>query len=111
MMKPGLHTKSIGFKVREEEEYVQLDAAKQGSLGELCTALLLFQTSREPSLLQVSGRLLQGNDPGCPQTADSRTAKLSRRREPLWRKEAGLQTADKKSQWQGEAVGSRRAWR
>ena len=43
MVKPALRTKSIGFKV-SEEEYAQLDAAAQGSgrsLGEWCREALL----------------------------------------------------------------------
>jgi chorismate synthase len=43
MVKPALRTKSIGFKV-SEEEYAQLDAAAQTSgrsLGEWCREVLL----------------------------------------------------------------------
>jgi hypothetical protein len=51
MVKPALRTKSIGFKV-SEEEYAQLDAAAQtsrGSLGEWCREVLLAKVNgQEP---------------------------------------------------------------
>ena len=51
MVKPALRTKSIGFKV-SEDEYVRLDAAAQtsgGSLGEWCRELLLARVNgQEP---------------------------------------------------------------
>jgi hypothetical protein len=51
MVKPSLRTKSIGFKVTEDE-YVRLDAAAQtsgGSLGEWCRELLLSRVNgQEP---------------------------------------------------------------
>jgi len=58
MVKPTLRTKSIGFKV-SEEEYAQLDAAAQmsgRSLGEWCREVLLASVnSQEPK--------------GCPNSA------------------------------------------
>ena len=51
MVKPALRTKSIGFKV-SEDEFAQLDAAAQtsgGSLGEWCRELLLARVNgQEP---------------------------------------------------------------
>jgi hypothetical protein len=53
MVKPALRTKSIGFKV-SEEEYVQLDAVAQTSgrsLGEWCREVLLASVNgQEPKL-------------------------------------------------------------
>jgi hypothetical protein len=49
MVKPTLRTKSIGFKV-SEEEYAQLDAAAQTSgrsLGEWCREVLLASVNRQ----------------------------------------------------------------
>ena len=51
MVKPALRTKSIGFKV-SEEEYAQLDAAAQTSgrsLGEWCREALLASANGQPS--------------------------------------------------------------
>lgn len=51
MVKPALRTKSIGFKV-SEEEYAQLDAAAQTSgrsLGEWCREVLLASANGQPS--------------------------------------------------------------
>ena len=48
MVKPSLRTKSIGFKV-SQDEYVRLDAAAQtsgGSLGEWCREVLLASLER-----------------------------------------------------------------
>ena len=56
MVKPALRTKSIGFKV-SEEEYVQLDAAAQTSgrsLGECCREVLLSRVNgQEPKAAVV----------------------------------------------------------
>jgi hypothetical protein len=52
MMKPPLRTKSIGFKV-SEEEYAQLETAAQASgqtLGEWCREMILEGASHDPSL-------------------------------------------------------------
>ena len=53
MVKPALRTKSIGFKV-SEEEYAQLDAEAQTvrrSLGEWCREILLASVnSQEPKV-------------------------------------------------------------
>ena len=51
MVKPPLRTKSIGFKV-SEEEYAQLETAAQGSgrtLGEWCREVMLASANGQPS--------------------------------------------------------------
>jgi hypothetical protein len=51
MVKPPLRTKSIGFKV-SEEEYAQLEAAAQASgrtLGEWCREVILRWARRRTS--------------------------------------------------------------
>ena len=68
MVKPPLRTKSIGFKV-SEEEYAQLEAAAQASgrtLGEWCREVVLASASdaerRDPALAEILGvRLLLVN--------------------------------------------------
>lgn len=65
MVKPPLRTKSIGFKV-SEEEYAQLDAAAQTSgrsLGEWCRETTLRGgASYDPALAEIIGvRLLLVN--------------------------------------------------
>ncbi len=50
MVKPPLRTKSIGFKV-SEEEYAQLEAAAQTSgrtLGEWCREVMLASATGQP---------------------------------------------------------------
>ena len=57
MVKPALRTKSIGFKV-SEEEYAQLDAAAHGSgrsLGEWCREALLENASGRETKPTASG--------------------------------------------------------
>jgi len=51
MVKPPLRTKSIGFKV-SEEEYAQLETAAQASsrtLGEWCREMVLASANGQPS--------------------------------------------------------------
>jgi hypothetical protein len=64
MVKPPLRTKSIGFKV-SEEEYAQLETAAQASgqtLGEWCREMILRGTSHDPALAEIIGvRLLLVN--------------------------------------------------
>jgi hypothetical protein len=61
MVKPPLRTKSIGFKV-SEEEYAQLETAAQASgrtLGEWCREVVLASASdaerRDPALAEIVG--------------------------------------------------------
>ena len=68
MVKPPLRTKSIGFKV-SEEEYAQLETAVRTSgrtLGEWCREVVLASASdaerRDPALAEIVGvRLLLVN--------------------------------------------------
>jgi len=66
MVKPPLRTKSIGFKV-SEEEYAQLETAAQASgrtLGEWCREVILRggSASEDPALAEIIGvRLLLVN--------------------------------------------------
>ncbi|HKN71899.1 MAG TPA: hypothetical protein VJX30_12760 [Terriglobales bacterium] len=66
MVKPPLRTKSIGFKV-SEEEYAQLETAAQASgqtLGEWCREMILRggSASDDPALAEIVGvRLLLVN--------------------------------------------------
>ena len=65
MVKPPLRTKSIGFKV-SEEEYAQLETAAQASrqtLGEWCREMVLRGgASDDPALAEIIGvRLLLVN--------------------------------------------------
>lgn len=66
MVKPPLRTKSIGFKV-SEEEYAQLETAAQASgrtLGEWCRETILRggSASEDPALAEIIGvRLLLVN--------------------------------------------------
>jgi hypothetical protein len=65
MVKPPLRTKSIGFKV-SEEEYAQLETAAQASgrtLGEWCREMILRGgASDDPALAEIVGvRLLLVN--------------------------------------------------
>jgi hypothetical protein len=65
MVKPPLRTKSIGFKV-SEEEYAQLETAAQASgrtLGEWCREVILRGgASDDPALAEIVGvRLLLVN--------------------------------------------------
>jgi hypothetical protein len=68
MVKPPLRTKSIGFKV-SEDEYAQLETAAQTSgrtLGEWCREVVLASASdaerRDPALAEIVGvRLLLVN--------------------------------------------------
>jgi hypothetical protein len=65
MVKPPLRTKSIGFKV-SEEEYAQLETAAQASgqtLGEWCREMILRGcASHDPALAEIIGvRLLLVN--------------------------------------------------
>ncbi len=66
MVKPPLRTKSIGFKV-SEEEYAQLETAAQASgrtLGEWCREMILRggSASEDPALAEIIGvRLLLVN--------------------------------------------------
>jgi hypothetical protein len=65
MVKPPLRTKSIGFKV-SEEEYAQLEAAARASgqtLGEWCREMILRGcASHDPALAEIIGvRLLLVN--------------------------------------------------
>jgi hypothetical protein len=65
MVKPPLRTKSIGFKV-SQEEYAQLETAAQASgqtLGEWCREMILRgATSHDPALAEIVGvRLLLVN--------------------------------------------------
>jgi len=65
MVKPALRTKSIGFKV-SEEEYAQLETAAQASgqtLGEWCRETILRGgASHDPALAEIVGvRLLLVN--------------------------------------------------
>jgi hypothetical protein len=65
MVKPPLRTKSIGFKV-SEEEYAQLETAAQASgqtLGEWCRKMVLRGgASDDPALAEIIGvRLLLVN--------------------------------------------------
>ena len=68
MVKPPLRTKSIGFKV-SQEEYAQLEAAARTSgrtLGEWCRKVVLASASeaerRDPALAEIVGvRLLLVN--------------------------------------------------
>ena len=57
MVKPPLRTKSIGFKV-SEEEYAQLETAAQASgrtLGEWCREVMLASANGQPSKADPSG--------------------------------------------------------
>ena len=60
MVKPALRTKSIGFKV-SEEEYAQLDAEAQTSrrsLGEWCREVLLASVNgQEPKVATGTGEV------------------------------------------------------
>jgi len=65
MVKPPLRTKSIGFKV-SEEEYAQLETAARASgqtLGEWCREMILRGgVSHDPALAEIIGvRLLLVN--------------------------------------------------
>ena len=66
MVKPPLRTKSIGFKV-SEEEYARLETAAQASgrtLGEWCREVILRggSASEDPALAEIIGvRLLLVN--------------------------------------------------
>src|ERR1022692_15619 len=66
MVKPPLRTKSIGFKV-SEEEYAQLETAAQAdgrTLGEWCLEVILRRgsASDDPALAEIVGvRLLLVN--------------------------------------------------
>jgi len=65
MVKPPLRTKSIGFKV-SEEEYARLETAAQASgqtLGEWCREMILRGgASHDPALAEIIGvRLLLVN--------------------------------------------------
>jgi len=64
MVKPPLRTKSIGFKV-SEEEYAQLETAAQASgqtLGEWCRETILRGAVHDPALAEIIGvRLLLVN--------------------------------------------------
>jgi hypothetical protein len=66
MVKPPLRTKSIGFKV-SEEEYAQLETAAQASgrtLGEWCREAILRSdaAAHDPALAEIIGvRLLLVN--------------------------------------------------
>jgi hypothetical protein len=68
MVKPPLRTKSIGFKV-SQEEYAQLETAAQAggsTLGEWCRKVVLASASgaemRDPALAEIIGvRLLLVN--------------------------------------------------
>jgi hypothetical protein len=65
MVKPPLRTKSIGFKV-SEEEYAQLETAARASgqtLGEWCREMILRGgASHDPALAEIIGvRLLLVN--------------------------------------------------
>ncbi len=67
MVKPPLRTKSIGFKV-SEEEYAQLETAAQASgqtLGEWCRQMILGASdaaAHDPALAEIIGvRLLLVN--------------------------------------------------
>jgi hypothetical protein len=65
MVKPPLRTKSIGFKV-SEEEYAQLETAARASgqtLGEWCREMILrVGVSHDPALAEIIGvRLLLVN--------------------------------------------------
>jgi hypothetical protein len=66
MVKPPLRTKSIGFKV-SEEEYARLETAAQASgqtLGEWCRQMILRggSASDDPALAEIVGvRLLLVN--------------------------------------------------
>jgi hypothetical protein len=65
MVKPPLRTKSIGFKV-SEEEYAQLETAAQASgrtLGEWCREVILRGSANDdPALAEIVGvRLLLVN--------------------------------------------------
>jgi hypothetical protein len=80
MVKPPLRTKSIGFKV-SEEEYAQLETAAQTSgqtLGEWCReAVLRVGVSHDPALAEIIGvRLLLVNVLG-PVAAGERDAPKS----------------------------------
>ena len=57
MAKPALRTKSIGFKV-SEEEYAQLETAAQAggrTLGEWCREVMLASANGQPSKADPSG--------------------------------------------------------
>ena len=64
MVKPPLRTKSIGFKV-SEEEYAQLETAARTSgqtLGEWCREMILRGAVHDPALAEIIGvRLLLVN--------------------------------------------------
>jgi hypothetical protein len=67
MVKPPLRTKSIGFKV-SEEEYAQLETAAQRNgqtLGEWCREVMLYASDadqHDPALAEIVGvRLLLVN--------------------------------------------------
>jgi hypothetical protein len=64
MVKPPLRTKSIGFKV-SEEEYAQLETAARASghtLGEWCREMIQAGASHDPALAEIIGvRLLLVN--------------------------------------------------
>jgi hypothetical protein len=65
MVKPPLRTKSIGFKV-SEEEYAQLESAARASgqtLGEWCREMILRgAAAHDPALAEIIGvRLLMVN--------------------------------------------------
>ena len=57
MVKPSLRTKSIGFKV-SEQEYAQLETAAQAggrTLGEWCREVMLASANGQPSNADPSG--------------------------------------------------------
>ena len=57
MVKPSLRTKSIGFKV-SEQEYAHLETAAQAggrTLGEWCREVTLASANRQPSNADPSG--------------------------------------------------------
>lgn len=108
MVKPPLRTKSIGFKV-SEEEYAQLETATQAdgrTLGEWCREAILRGGSasdaerRDPALAEIVGVRLPGSvrqNAGPNQRSEARTHRQVA---------AGGQeeTAARKTQRRGEAV-------
>jgi len=73
MVKPPLRTKSIGFKV-SEEEYARLETAAQAdgrTLGEWCREVILRggsasdQERHDPALAEIIGVRLTGGPAFC----------------------------------------------
>jgi mobilization protein NikA len=119
MVKPPLRTKSIGFKV-SEEEYAQMETAAQASgqtLGEWCREMILRgATSHDPALAEIIGvrlllvnvlRPLAAGEKLAPEAFDKMLDQNQRSEAPARRQVATgdqEETAARKNQRRGEAV-------